>query len=152
MNKSRGFTLIELLVVIAIIGILAGIVLASLGAARSKGGDAAVQSNLSTIRRQAEIFANNNSYVYGTTGAASTTCVAGTANTLFADPVIMAAMNGARTSGGGSIACSYNQTSNTWVIAATLKSDSTKAWCVSSNGSSTQITWNSALTAPNSCL
>jgi prepilin-type N-terminal cleavage/methylation domain-containing protein len=58
MNKNKGFTLIELLVVIAIIGILSSVVLAALGTARNKGKDAAVQSELSGLRAQAEIFSS----------------------------------------------------------------------------------------------
>jgi prepilin-type N-terminal cleavage/methylation domain-containing protein len=60
----RAFTLIELLVVVAIIGILTSVVLGSLNTARNKAQDAAVKSNLSSARGQAELYhdANANSF------------------------------------------------------------------------------------------
>ena len=54
--SSKGFTLVELLVVIAIIGILAGIIMASLSTARAKGRDAKRVSDIKQIQLALELY------------------------------------------------------------------------------------------------
>ena len=61
--KNKGFTLIELLVVVAIIGILATVVLASLGSARSRAKDVKRLSTTKEIQKGLELYnLDNGSY------------------------------------------------------------------------------------------
>ncbi len=128
MKTQKGFTLIELLVVIAIIGILSSVVLASLNTARGKGADAAIKSNLSNIRAQAELYYDNNSNTYG---VASNLCTAG----MFSgDPVIAAAVASAVNASGSAATC--RSTAAAWAISVPLKTVPANSWCVDSLGSS----------------
>jgi prepilin-type N-terminal cleavage/methylation domain-containing protein len=72
-HSPRGFTIIELLCVVAIIGVLATVVIAALGNARSKGIDVSIKQSLTGARSQAEIFyaANGGNFYSGVCGTAS---------------------------------------------------------------------------------
>jgi len=68
-TNQKGFTLIELLVVIAIIGLLAGIVLVSLGGARESARDA---RRISDVKQMALILETED---IGTPNTALSTCI-----------------------------------------------------------------------------
>lgn len=61
-TSARGFTLIELLVVIAIIGILSGVVLASISTARMKARDIRRVADLAQIRNALEMYFDDRGY------------------------------------------------------------------------------------------
>ncbi len=133
---QKGFTLIELLVVIAIIGILSSIVLASLSSARSKGSDAAIQSTLSNMRAQAELYySNNNNYTH-TSMSAVVDCTIGTDTNIFGTTTTgsLRTLTGDLISkAGGAANTKCIASTSAWMVTAKL---STGAACVDSNGSS----------------
>jgi len=126
-NLKTGFTLIELLVVVSIIGVLASVVLTSLGSARGKASDVKIKSQLNSMRNQAELYSGN--------GAAFTTgtCVLN-GGTIFdtANDGLWNLFNGLTAS---TTRCGSNlgppSSGTAWAVAAQTASG---AWCVDSTG------------------
>jgi prepilin-type N-terminal cleavage/methylation domain-containing protein len=156
-NRSKGFTLIELLVVIAIIGVLSAVVLASLSTARSKGNDAAIRSDLSSIQTQAEIFYGNSGNKYntdGTTGVTATPWACPTSgNTMFgSDSTIKNAIAAAdSTNGAGTLICTMKADGSAYAINAALTAPNAGYFCVDSTGNATSTQANTLSAGSYSC-
>lgn len=142
----RGFTLIELLVVIAIIGILASVVLSSLGSARASARDAAIKQQMSSLVSQGELFAlaNNGSYgpVYTNDSLGECTSTAGV-GTFFRDTDTQNLVRAIHQQGPPArVFCAVR--TGSWAFAAALNSPSTgnTAYCVDSSGNKKEINVN----------
>ena len=130
-DLNRGFTLIELLVVIAIIGVLASVVLASLGTARTKGTDAAVKDNLNGVRSQAELIATNGNNNYA--GVCIDSNVMNALNVIKntdTNPIASIATSSATPAAAGQITC--HSLAGGYAIEAPISGGI--AWCIDSNG------------------
>ncbi|MCK9393558.1 MAG: prepilin-type N-terminal cleavage/methylation domain-containing protein [Candidatus Paceibacterota bacterium] len=131
--QNKGFTLIELLVVIAIIGILAGIIVVSMGGAQNAAKDAKVQSTLSQMRTAAQMYyMNNNNY----TSLAADTNYAALASSLSSISTVTTVIKT-----GNADYCAY----------ATIPSAPTTYWCVDSAGNSKVSTVTSCVAATAVC-
>ena len=61
LRSKKGFTLVELLVVIAIIGLLASVVIVSVGAARAKARDSRRITDMKALQTAMELYKDVNS-------------------------------------------------------------------------------------------
>ena len=150
MKNKRGFTLIELLVVIAIIGVLSAVVLASLNTARSKGNDAAVQTDMEGIRNQAQIYYGDHTNSYGVAGTNGSSCaLADNAGNLFEDATVARQITGADTANGAAAGMTCNVSGTAYAASAALVATPGSYYCVDSTGAG--MTTTNALGTNTAC-
>jgi prepilin-type N-terminal cleavage/methylation domain-containing protein len=153
---KKAFTLIELLVVVAIIGILTGIVIVNLNAARGKGQDTAIKGQMTQLRSTAELYYADN-YGYSTAnfgGNNNQDCISGSfANTFFSEQDVVKALQAIQRNSGLMPKCSMvgaisgsTLGAQSWVVTSKLRAD-VGFWCIDSSGSSRRVT-NAVVAAP----
>jgi len=137
MNKkyNKGFTLIELLVVIAIIGILAGLIIVSLGDATNQAKEAKIRSALDQLRPVAQLYYNRN----------------GNYTSLATDPKVINIYKEIALNGGVSIGTGLHTSATAWKAYSSMPT--TNCMCVDSTGKvkETKATTSGCSTTATAC-
>lgn len=152
MKINKGFTLIELLIVISIIGVLSSIVMTSLGNARYRANDAAIKSDMSSLRAAAQIYNSSNGESFGT--QAFTANCGGAVAGVFSDSDIQKYIDDAVTNSGQTAATAAKcvASTNAYVVAVQLRGNPSTGWCVDSLGNSRQISWSNFGFGDTNCI
>ena len=153
-RKSRtGFTLIELLVVIAIIGLLAGIVLVSLGGARNAAKDARIMAAISQTRSLAELIGNSNNGSYvGAAPATTSLCLLASLNqnhTIYTTELTAIEAEVVAQKAGNVASC--NNDATRFCVHAQLNATG-QFYCIDSNGKAAQTGTNPGTPITGTCL
>jgi prepilin-type N-terminal cleavage/methylation domain-containing protein len=133
-NLQSGFTLIELLVVIAIIAILSAIIILDLNSARGKAVNARVESEMSDLGAQMELYYDDNGGYIPSNQTSVVDCTTG------ADPFSGTSTDDAtnlidgiaKDVGAGNMTCYANAQS--WSVFVNVPGG--LVWCSDSNGDS----------------
>src|ERR1035437_2290009 len=136
--KQKGFTLIELLVVIAIIGILAGIILPSLGAARQKAYDVKVKAQLRNIQTAAANYLVSNG-TFGTPVSGQAGCGSSSLGFFSDAPSGLAQLTVSVNYPVGENTIICNSSATAYAVSDNL-SATTTYWCIDSAGANKQET------------
>lgn len=121
MNKQKGFTIIELIVVIAIIAVLAAIVLVNVTQYISKGKDASIKGNMSSMATIAASYYDDNGSDFTTSPG------------LAAYPAFAAGVTAIQDA-NGDVAPTVSVIAAAWCIATPLNNTADGPWCVDSTG------------------
>lgn len=134
MRRNSGFGLIELLIVIAIIGVLAGLILASVNISRARSYDVHVKSGVRQLRLAAENYGDSNNDSYdGYAGCIGTPSAANCLSQSTADS-IQVLIDDIVTSNGVPSSVSASSDATGFCVAAPLKSAPGSYVCADKGG------------------
>ncbi|MBI2096482.1 MAG: prepilin-type N-terminal cleavage/methylation domain-containing protein [Candidatus Taylorbacteria bacterium] len=147
-RAERGFTLIELMVIVAVLGLLASIIIASIRQSKLRAVDAALKSELGSLRALAEIYYDKDGH-YGVPysgGGEPADCGSAPETTLFNDTAAASGHNGdirptlievMRLAGSALCASAHptgGSVAESFAVETPLQSASGFKWCVDNSG------------------